>query len=243
MTSSTMKPPSDKHIIQFKNVGLTFDGGARLFHNISLSIKQGDFYFLTGVSGAGKSSFLKLIYQGLHPTSGEITVFGHHMPMNSGMLSVMRRKIGIVFQDFRLIPHLNVLDNVSLPLKVRGVDLRKARLQALDLLKWVGLADVTDFFPEELSGGQQQRVAICRAVIGQPKILLADEPTGNVDDGAALKLLHLFEEMNKSGTTIVLATHNRSLAREFRHAEIFLKQGNATLMTAPHHDVRVYERV
>lgn len=228
-----MKNDAPKSVIEFKNVGLTFEGGIRLFHNISLSIQQGEFYFLTGVSGAGKSSFLKLIYQGLHPTSGEIRLLGHPMPLNTATLSIVRRKIGIVFQDFRLIPHLNVVDNVSLPLKVRGVDLRKARLQALDLLKWVGLADVTDSFPEELSGGQQQRVAICRAVIGHPKILLADEPTGNVDDGAAIKLLHLFEEMNKSGTTIVLATHNRSFAREFRHGEIFLKQGKATVMTTP----------
>lgn len=222
---------SPPNIVSFENVGLSFKGSARLFSKLNLQIQEGSFYFLTGLSGAGKSTLLKLIYMGIAPTSGHLSLFGEKLS-RIGMDAIphIRRKIGIVFQDFRLLPHLTTLENVALPLKIRGVDARKARGQAKDLLAWVGLEDVLHNFPQTLSGGQQQRAAITRAVMGKPKLLLADEPTGNVDEEAARKILHLFEELHRSGTTIVLATHNRSFAKEFHHPEIFLKRGQAVLL-------------
>lgn len=219
------------NIVSFQNISLTFKGNVRLFSKLNLDITEGGFYFLTGLSGAGKSTLLKLIYMGLAPTSGHLSLFGENVShINPDMVPLMRRKIGIVFQDFRLLPHLTTIENVALPLKVRGIDGRKARQQAKELLTWVGLEDVLNSFPHTLSGGQQQRAAITRAVMGKPKLLLADEPTGNVDEEAARKILYLFEELHKSGTTIVLATHNRSFAKEFHHPEIFLKKGQAVLL-------------
>jgi cell division transport system ATP-binding protein len=221
--------PQQSPLVSFQNVGLTFKGKVRLFSKLNLTIQEKEFYFLTGLSGAGKSTLLKLIYRGLAQTSGHISVFGENLS-NTQNLSALRRKIGIVFQDFRLIPHLTAIENVALPLKVRGISPNKANKQARDLLVWVGLEDVMHQLPHTLSGGQQQRVAITRAVMGKPKLLLADEPTGNVDEDAARKILYLFEELHKSGTTIILATHNRSLAKEFKHPEIFLKKGQAVLL-------------
>jgi cell division transport system ATP-binding protein len=219
------------HIVSFQNVGLTFKENIRLFSKLDLTINEGEFYFLTGLSGAGKSTLLKLIYRGITPTSGTLTVFGENTNrLGQNNIASMRRKIGIVFQDFRLLPHLTTVENVALPLKVRGIDPKKARQQAKDLLSWVGLEDVLHSFPHTLSGGQQQRAAITRAVMGKPKLLLADEPTGNVDEEAARKILYLFEELHRSGTTIILATHNRSFAKEFNHPEIFLKKGQAVLL-------------
>lgn len=219
------------NIISFQNVGLTFRGNTRLFSNINLNIREGDFYFLTGLSGAGKSTLLKLIYMGIAPTDGSVSLFGEDpKQMTSRDLPRLRRKMGIIFQDFRLLPHLTALENVALPLKVRGIDQQKATGQAQDLLAWVGLEHVMNQYPATLSGGQQQRVAITRSIMGRPALLLADEPTGNVDEEAAEKIMHLFEELHKTGTTIVLATHNRSLAKEFNHPEIFLKKGQAFLL-------------
>ncbi|HCI48426.1 MAG: cell division ATP-binding protein FtsE [Alphaproteobacteria bacterium RIFCSPLOWO2_01_FULL_45_8] len=219
------------NIVSFQNTGLTFKGNVRLFSKLNLDIIEGGFYFLTGLSGAGKSTLLKLIYMGIPPTSGHLSLFGEDLSrIVPHSIAHIRRKMGIVFQDFRLLPHLTTVENVALPLKVRGVDPRKARQQAKELLAWVGLEDVLNSFPHTLSGGQQQRAAITRAVMGKPKLLLADEPTGNVDEEAARKILYLFEELHKSGTTVILATHNRSFAKEFHHPEIFLKKGQAVLL-------------
>lgn len=218
-------------LISFQNVGLTFKGNVRLFSKLILDIQEGEFYFLTGLSGAGKSTLLKMMYLGLPPTTGHLYLFGDEVGrISENSIAYLRRKIGIVFQDFRLLPHLTTLENVALPLKVRGIDTRKARQQAKDLLAWVGLEDVLNNLPHTLSGGQQQRAAITRAIMGKPKLLLADEPTGNVDEEAARKILYLFEELHKSGTTIVVATHNRSFAKEFNHPEIFLKKGQVSLL-------------
>ncbi len=218
-------------IIRFENMGLLFDNGPQVFNKLNLSIKEGSFHFLTGPSGAGKSTLLKMIYLGQNQTAGRIELFGRDgLSLLHQDIPYVRRKIGVVFQDFRLIPHLNAVENVALPLKVRGLDHRKAKKQAVELLKWVGLEDVLKRNPTTLSGGQQQRIAIARAVIGRPKVLLADEPTGNVDDEIALKLLYLFEEMNKAGTTVIVATHNRALPKEFNHPEIYLHEGKATLI-------------
>lgn len=227
-----MQENTSKNAVHFQNVDLIFDQGLRLFSGLNLTIETGGFYFLTGVSGAGKSTLLKMIYLGCKQSSGTISLFG----TNTGRVSFreiafLRRKIGIVFQDFRLIPHLTVIDNVALPLQVRGISLKKARAEAAELLAWVGLKDHLQKLPHTLSGGEQQRVAISRAVIGRPKLLIADEPTGNVDDETALRLLYLFEEMHKQGTTVVLATHNRHLAKELKYPEIFLEKGQALLLS------------
>tara|TARA_R110002050_G_scaffold247224_1_gene385031 strand:- start:5093 stop:5800 length:708 start_codon:yes stop_codon:yes gene_type:complete len=218
-------------IIRFENMGLLFENGPQVFNKLNLSVKEGSFYFLTGPSGVGKSTLLKMIYLNQNQTAGKVELFGRDsLSILHQDIPYIRRKIGVVFQDFRLVPHLNSVDNVALPLKVRGIDPRKARNQAAELLKWVGLEDVLNRNPQTLSGGQQQRIAIARAVIGRPKVLLADEPTGNVDDEIALKLLYLFEEMNKTGTTVIVATHNRALPKEFNHPEIYLNEGKATLI-------------
>ncbi|UNM05947.1 MAG: ATP-binding cassette domain-containing protein [Holosporaceae bacterium] len=212
-------------------MGLTFRGNTRLFSNINLNIREGDFYFLTGLSGAGKSTLLKAYLHGHCPHRWQRFSFWRRPKTNDKQrLAWLRRKMGIIFQDFRLLPHLTALENVALPLKVRGIDQQKATGQAQDLLAWVGLEHVMNQYPATLSGGQQQRVAITRSIMGRPALLLADEPTGNVDEEAAEKIMHLFEELHKTGTTIVLATHNRSLAKEFNHPEIFLKKGQAFLL-------------
>lgn len=218
-------------IISFQNIVLTFTEGTTVFHDLNLKIPAGSFHFLTGPSGAGKSTLLKLIYLGLVQTRGTLKLFGlDTKTMGARDIPHVRRKIGMVFQDFRLIPHLSAMDNVAIPLRVRGVDMRRAQQEAAELLNWVGLGDALHQLPYALSGGQQQRIAIARAVVGRPQVLLADEPTGNVDDKLAVKLLYLFEEMNKSGTTVIVATHNRTLAQEFKYPEIFLKSGRATFM-------------
>jgi cell division transport system ATP-binding protein len=233
-----MQENTSKTAVHFQNVELIFEQGTRLFSGLNLTIETGGFYFLTGVSGAGKSTLLKMIYMGCKQSSGSVTLFGTNTSCVSFReIAFLRRKIGIVFQDFRLIPHLTIVDNVALPLQVRGISLKKARAEAAELLSWVGLKDHLQSLPYTLSGGEQQRVAISRAVIGRPKLLVADEPTGNVDDGTALKLLYLFEEMHKQGTTVILATHNRHLAQELKYPEIFLDKGQAFLLrpqTLPH---------
>lgn len=192
--------------------------GPEVLQDVSFALPSGSFHFLTGPSGAGKSSLLRLMYLGLRPTRGRITLFDRDIAQTKRYeLPALRRRIGVVFQDFRLLDHLSALDNVALPLRVRGVKESEVQKHVPELLGWVGLADLLHAKPPTLSGGQKQRVAIARAVIGRPDLLLADEPTGNVDDHIAMRLLYLFEELNKLGTTIVIATHNEGLVNRFSH--------------------------
>jgi cell division transport system ATP-binding protein len=213
-------------IARFEHVGLTYPNGHHVLNGLSQSFYVGSFTFLTGVSGAGKTTLLKLLYGGARATSGTARVFGKDVAKLSGSdLSLFRQRIGIVFQDCRLLPHLTVLDNVALALKITGTDLTIARRHAKELLGWVGLGRHLEHYPDVLSDGQKQRVAIARAVINRPLLLLADEPTGNLDYESAFRLLRLFEELNKIGTSVIIATHNKSLIAEFPYPELELKHG------------------
>ncbi len=213
-------------IVSFNNVGVRYGGGPEVLADINFSLDPGSFHFITGDSGAGKSTLLKLMYLAHRPTRGVVSLFGRDLAiLPRDQRPQLRRQIGVVFQDFRLLDHLSALENVALPLRVAGIPYAQAREEVTELLKWVWLADRIEARPSTLSGGEQQRVAIARAVINRPSLLLADEPTGNVDDGMAVRLLYLFEELNKLGTTIVIATHNQALVSRFSHPQLVLKNG------------------
>ena len=216
-------------VVRFENVGLRYGVGPEVLRDISFQLRGGSFHFLTGPSGAGKSSLLRLMYLAQRPSRGLITLFGQDIATTSrNKLPLVRREIGVVFQDFRLLDHLSAFDNVALPLRVANTPESDVRKHTEELLAWVGLKNHMDARPPTLSGGQQQRVAIARAVITQPKLLLADEPTGNVDDGMAFRLLHLFEELNKLGTTVVIATHSHALIERLGHPILTLSDGQMT---------------
>jgi len=213
-------------VVRFENVGLRYGLGPEVLQDVSLALDPGSYHFLVGPSGAGKTSLLRLLYLALRPTRGLITLFGHDIATTSrSKLPGLRRRIGVVFQEFRLLDHLSAFDNVALPLRVAGTREDEVRKHVVELLSWVGLKDHLHARPPTLSGGQQQRVAIARAVIARPKLLLADEPTGNVDDRMALRLMRLFEELNKLGTTVVIATHNESLVDRLGHPRLRVEDG------------------
>ncbi len=217
-------------MVRFENVGLRYGLGPEVLQDVSFSLGPGSFHFLVGPSGAGKSSLLRLMYMALKPSRGLINLFGRDIATTSRHdLPALRRRVGVVFQEFRLMRHLSAFDNVALPLRVAGT--RKSEIQhnVEELLSWVGLRDHMNARPPTLSGGQQQRLAIARAVIARPKLLLADEPTGNVDDQMAMRLMHLFEELNKLGTTIVIATHNETLVKRLGHPVLRLEEGRLNI--------------
>lgn len=214
-------------MIHFENVGLRYGLGPEVLQDVSFQLAPGSFHFLVGASGAGKSSLLKLMYMAMKPSRGLITLFGKDIATTSRKdLPALRRRVGVVFQEFRLMRHLSAFDNVALPLRVAGTKKSEIQRNVEELLSWVGLKDHMDARPPTLSGGQQQRLAIARAVIARPKLLLADEPTGNVDDQMALRLMHLFDELNKLGTTVVIATHNEHLVKRLGHPRLFLDAGH-----------------
>ena len=213
-------------IFRFQNVGMRYGLGSEVLHDISFRLNAGSFHFLTGESGAGKSSLLRLMYLAHRPSRGLITLFGNDTSIAPrAALPPMRRRIGVVFQEFRLLDHLTALENVALPLRIAGAKEEEIRDHVKELLKWVELEDQIDARPPTLSGGQKQRVAIARAVIARPRLLLADEPTGNVDDRIAMRLMHLLEELNKVGTTVLIATHNDALVARFDHPRLHLSRG------------------
>lgn len=215
-----------EHVVRFESVGLRYGQRPEVLEDITLSLKPGSFHFLTGASGAGKSSMLRLMYLGQRPTRGLVTLFGQDVAtLARDKFPALRRRIGVVFQDFHLLDHMSAMDNVALPLRVAKVSEAEVKKHVPELLSWVGLADHLNAKPPVLSGGQKQRVAIARAVIARPDLLLADEPTGNVDDQLAARLLHLFEELNKLGTTVVIATHNEGLVKRFGHPRLHLDRG------------------
>ncbi len=203
-------------IVKFDNVGLRYGTDPEVLSNLSFTLYPGSFYFLTGASGAGKTSLLKLLYLAQRPSRGAIRMFGQDLiTMPRERLPDLRRGLGVVFQNFRLVQHLTAFDNVALPLRLAGADEKRVVKAVSDMLEWVGLAHRSHAIPATMSGGEQQRVAIARAVIARPKMLIADEPTGNVDPEMALKLLRLFEALNhRVGTTVVVATHDVHLLKK-----------------------------
>lgn len=214
-------------VVDFENVGLRYGAGAEALTGLSFKLFAGSFYFLTGASGAGKTSLLKLLYLAHRPSRGMIKMFGEDIvTMPRDRLPGFRRRIGVVFQDFRLLNHLSAFDNIAMPLRISGIEEKDLEGPVNELLSWIGLADRASARPTTLSGGEQQRVAIARAVIGRPEILVADEPTGNVDPEMAVRLLQLFAGLNKLGTTVIVATHDIHLLREIEGAQMMrLKDG------------------
>ncbi|MGE3148351.1 MAG: cell division ATP-binding protein FtsE [Pseudorhodoplanes sp.] len=213
-------------MVRFENVGLRYGVGPEILHDLSFRIEPHSFQFLTGPSGAGKTSLLRLLFLSIRPTRGLVTLFGHDIAtLSQDALATLRRRIGIVFQDFRLIDHLTVYENVALPFRVTGRAEETYRDEVVELLHWVGLGERMKTLPAVLSGGEKQRTAIARAVIARPQLLLADEPTGNVDPSLAQRLLRLFIELNKSGTSVVIATHDIALMDQYDARRLVLHEG------------------
>lgn len=213
-------------LVRFENVGLRYGMGAEVLKDLSFAVEPNSFQFLTGPSGAGKTTLLRLMLLSLRPTRGLIHLFDHDVGrLDSETLSSMRRRTGVVFQDFRLLDHLTTYENVALPLRILGRDEGSYRPEVVELLRWVGLGERMGVLPPVLSGGEKQRAAIARALIARPELLLADEPTGNVDPALARRLLRLFVELNRSGTAIVLATHDLSLMEQVEARRLVLGEG------------------
>jgi len=213
-------------VVRFENVGLRYGLGPEVLRDLSFRIDRHSFQFLTGPSGAGKTSLLRLLFLSLRPTRGLITLFDEDIAtLEKDSLAVLRRRIGVVFQDFRLLDHLTTYENVALPLRVLGREEANYREEVEELLHWVGLGERMAALPPVLSGGEKQRAAIARAVIARPQLLLADEPTGNVDPNLAKRLLRLFIELNKSGTSVVIATHDIGLMDQYDARRLVIHEG------------------
>lgn len=213
-------------MIRFENVGLRYGFGAEVLRDLSFHIDSNSFQFLTGPSGAGKTSLLRLLFLSLKPTRGLISMFNQDTAtLTKDRRATLRRRIGIVFQDFRLLDHLTTYENVALPFRVLGKEEDSYRSEVIELLQWVGLGERMDALPPVLSGGEKQRAAIARAVIARPQLLLADEPTGNVDPNLGQRLLRLFIELYRTGTSVVIATHDIALMDEYDARRLVLHEG------------------
>ncbi len=215
--------------IKFRNVEKTYKNGVNALYNMNLDIKKGEFVFVIGASGSGKSTLIKMLYREERPTSGEIYLGGINVAkVKNSKVYKLRRKIGIVFQDYKLLPKLTVYENVAFALEIYGLpsdEIKRKVLKALDL---VGLKSRTKSYPDQLSGGEQQRVAIARAIVNSPKLLICDEPTGNLDPDTSLEVMKVIEKINDLGTTVVMATHDREMVNKMKKRVILLDNGKLT---------------
>jgi cell division transport system ATP-binding protein len=213
-------------VIEARRLSKLYHRGVYALRDLTLTIDKGEFLFLTGPSGAGKSTFLRLLLREELPTEGDLEVLGRNLTdLPPSQVQTYRRSVGFVFQDFRLIPRFTVFRNVSFVLRVIGVPLAAQQRKTFQVLKWVGLQHRMNALPEELSGGEQQRIAIARALVNDPQLVLADEPTGNLDPDLSLEIMNLFREVNARGTTVVVATHDRELIRRVGRRAITLDHG------------------
>ena len=213
-------------MIEMKNVIKKYPNGVVATNGISVDIKQGEFVYVVGPSGAGKSTFIKLMYREEKPTSGEVIVAGINLTtLKNSRVPYLRRQLGVVFQDFKLLPRLTVYENVAFALEVIEEQPNVIRKRVMEVLELVGLKHKVRMLPSELSGGEQQRVSIARSIVNRPKVLIADEPTGNLDPETSWEIMNIFEEINRQGTTIVMATHNREIVNTIRRRVIAIEGG------------------
>ncbi|MFD1031222.1 cell division ATP-binding protein FtsE [Metaplanococcus flavidus] len=213
-------------MIQMKNVYKKYPNGIVALNGMNVEIKQGEFVYIVGPSGAGKSTFIKMIYREESPTSGQMLVNGVDLAkIKRKNVPLLRRQIGVVFQDFKLLPRLNVYENVAFALEVIEEKPEAIRKRVLEVLDMVGLKHKARMFPRELSGGEQQRISVARSIVNTPKVVIADEPTGNLDPETSWDIMNLFERINASGTTILMATHNREIVNTMRHRVIAIEGG------------------
>ncbi len=217
---------SADEVVRFEDVSMRYGRGRDVLSDLNFTLAPGSFHFITGPSGAGKSSLLKLIYLAAQPSKGRIRLFGQDVSHATHMLRPrLRRRIGVVFQDLLLLRHLSAFDNAALPLRIAGRKPADYRNDVAELLSWVGLGERMGAMPATLAGGEQQRLAIARAVVNRPEILLADEPTGNVDHDMAVRIFRLFVELNRLGTTVIIATHDQDLVARSGRAVLHLENG------------------
>jgi cell division transport system ATP-binding protein len=220
------EPIPERAVVQLENVGVRYGMGPEVLHDVTFAIQPRSFQFLTGPSGAGKTTLLRLMLMSVAPTRGLMSLFGQEVGrISKPTLTSLRRRMGVVFQDFRLLDHLTTYENVALPLRVQGRDEASYRSEVIELLRWVGLGERMYALPPVLSGGEKQRAAIARALIMRPELLLADEPTGNVDPSLARRLLRLFIELNRLGTSVVIATHDLTLMDQIDARRLVLGEG------------------
>ena len=228
--NSQLNEASSAPAVKLTDVSLSYEDAPPVLHDLNLDVAEGAFRYLVGPSGVGKSSLLRLIFLDASPTKGDVALFGESIgDASHASRAALRRKVGVVFQDFRLLDGLSLIDNIALPRLITGADVADARDEAKELIDWVGLNDRIDAAPTALSGGERQRAAIARAIIGRPSLIVADEPTGSVDDAMADRLITLFEELNRQGTAVILATHSIALINRFPHPTLRLGDGNVQM--------------
>lgn len=212
--------------IKFRNVEKTYKNGVNAVYDMNLDIKKGEFVFVIGASGSGKSTLIKILYREERPTNGEIYVGGINVAkVKNNKVYKLRRKIGIVFQDYKLLPKLTVYENVAFALEIYGLPTNEVKRKVLKALDLVGLKSKTKSYPNQLSGGEQQRVAIARAIVNSPKLLICDEPTGNLDPDTSLEVMKVIEKINDLGTTVVMATHDREMVNKMKKRVVLLDNG------------------
>ena len=212
--------------IKFRNVEKTYKNGVNAVYDMNLDIKKGEFVFVIGASGSGKSTLIKMLYREERPTNGEIYVGGINVAkVKNNKVYKLRRKIGIVFQDYKLLPKLTVYENVAFALEIYGLPTNEVKRKVLKALDLVGLKSKTKSYPNQLSGGEQQRVAMARAIVNSPKLLICDEPTGNLDPDTSLEVMKVIEKINDLGTTVVMATHDREMVNKMKKRVVLLDNG------------------